>query len=235
MKVVTREGNTLKFAVAELEHPQMKYRNIEVHAVPIIGRAGYYDHLRSYLLTQKTAYGRGAAILNSTVEDDFTGDSDSTRLGNGYWSDIAHIYGHRVLDESIPLKEYTQANLNASEILPLLHRRKDKHVKSKEKANRIFEDFELNYQTRKNMAFALGQILRYKYSSFCFGWSEFMYPQAYKRIAERTTDVVRSLHSEVESVHILVDPYAFNTTVKHLKGLGYEPYFEYYNPFITLH
>lgn len=235
MKVVTREGNTLKFAVAELEHPLHRYRNIEVHAVPIIGRAAYYDKLSSRLKTAKNIYGKDAVILNSTVEDDFTGDSDSTRLGNGYWSDIAHIYGHRVLDESIPLEEYTPANLNVSEILPLLNRRKDKHAKSKEKANKIFEDFELNYQSRKNMTFALGQILRYKYSSFCFGWSAFMYPKAYKRIAQRTVDVLLSVDSETEVIHILVDPYAFNTTLKHLKGLGYTKYFEFYNPYITLH
>jgi hypothetical protein len=234
MRVVQREDNTLKFAVVELEHPQMKYRNVEVHAVPIIGRRHYYRALKDRLDQTRRVYEESSVVLNATVEDDFARDSDSTNLGNGYWSDLAHVTDHSVLDETIPYSEYTSAKLKVSELLPLMRRQKDRHLKSKEKANKIFDDFDGSYESKKTMSYVIGIMLRYKYSSFCFAWSEYMYPKAYDRIAQQTVNVLLSVDQDTEIIQILVDPYAFNATVKALKGIGYKPYFDFYNPYITL-
>jgi hypothetical protein len=212
----------------------MKHRNIEVHAVPIIGRRHYYRKLKERLDRTKLIYGDDAVILNATVEDDFTADSDSTKFGNGYWSDIAHVTDHSVLDETIPYTEYTRAGLKVSELLPLMRRRKDKHLKSREKANNIFDGFDGSYEAKKTMSYVIGLVLRYKYSSFCFAWSSFMYPEVYNRIARNTVEMLLSVDRKTEVVQILVDPYSFNATIKHLKASGYKVYFDFYNPYITL-
>jgi hypothetical protein len=235
MKVVSREGNSLRFAVAELEHPLFQYRNVGVHAVPIVGRRHYYRTLKDRLDNSKSLYGDAALVINATVEDDFRPDSDSSRLGNGYWSDFAHVIDHSVLDETIPYTEYVSANLKCSELLHLMRTQKEKFIEAKDKTDAIFAEFESTYESKKSLGYLLGILLRYKYSSFYMSWMNFLYPKLYSRIAEETVNVLLSeVKQDTEVIHILVDPYAFNATVKALKGIGYKQYFDFTAPFITL-
>jgi hypothetical protein len=231
MRVVRNDYGTLRFAHAVLEQYGSEYRSVEVHAVPIIGRSEDYMYLKNRLEEQAK---HGATILNATVVDDFGSKSDSSAIGNGYWSDIAHISGHVVFDEAIPYEEYTPAHLSMSELLPLMGRNKKHHVRNLEKASKAFHDYDGSMDHNNTYGFIIRLLLLYKYSGFNFWWSEFMYPKAYREVAKRTFEVVSSLSEKEEVVHILVDPYAFNPTVKALESMGYSQYHENYRHFIYL-
>lgn len=205
--------------------------NVELFAVPLIGTELNYKMLSDHL-DFSSAY-LDWSILNSYVVDAIGTDPDSSTIGNGMWSDMAHIIGHRVLDECIPYTEYKDASLPFDSVKRLIKMSDEKHAKIVEDGKKAFVGFshELDYSHRNKYIKIVNALLMYKYSPFAFWTSSFKYAKVVDEMSSLTVNRILREHNNVSAV---LDPHAINKTVSKLKTKGYRVIKTEYIPFIKL-
>lgn len=229
MQVAQRKDGTISFLRVKLRNAD---HNVELYAVPILGTEDNYETLKSHLSYSETYLQK--VILNSWVNDAVGLIPDSSEIGHGMWSDMAHIIGHKVLDEYIPLEEYKNASLDWAEAKKLMRISDKNHAKMVADGKKAFAEYSVStYSQRRLYQKIVRSLLMYKYSAFMFWSTALKYAKVMNAMASLTADKI-TLDHYLYNVCAILDPHAINKTVSKLKSKGYRVVKTEYIPFIEL-
>ncbi|UDL16862.1 hypothetical protein SEA_ATUIN_199 [Arthrobacter phage Atuin] len=229
MQVAQHKDGTISFLRVHLRSAD---HNVELFAVPLMGTDYNYKALNDHLHFSEHFLQK--VVLNSYVVDAITdyADADSSEIGHGMWSDMAHIIGHRVLDECIPYTEYKNAAIDFEYAKKLMKLSDKNHAKIYEDGKKVFEDYATTSNPRMYRKIVKA-LLTYKYSPFMFWSASFKYAKVAEAMASHTVEKITKDHYLYNACAIL-DPHAINKTVAKLKKQGYRVTKTEYIPFIEL-
>lgn len=230
MQVAQRKDGTISFLRVKLRNAD---HNVELFAVPLLGTKNNYEALRAHLSYSQTYL--QWVVINSWANDAMGIVPNSSEIGHGMWSDMAHIIGHKVLDECIPFEEYANASLDWSEAKKLMRLSDENHAKMVSDGKKAFAEYAVaqTYSQRRLYQKIVKALLMYKYSTFLFWSVALKYAKVLDAMASLTADKI-TLEHYLYNVCAVLDPHAINKTVAKLKGKGYRVISTEYIPFIEL-
>lgn len=230
MQVARRKDGTISFARVTLRNAD---HTVELYAVPLLGTEDNYEALKSHLGYSHTWLQK--VILNAWPNDSMGLKPNSSEIGHGMWSDMAHIIEHKVLDECIPLEEYKNACLDWDEAKKLMRLSDDAYDKLVEDGRKAFLEYtEFHGYSQRNLYRKIVKaLLMYKYSPVVFWSAAIKYAKVMDAMANLTVEKITKDHY-LYNVCAILDPHAINKTVAKLKSKGYRITKTEYIPFIEL-